>query len=399
MWLSLRLLICAVLVGSVLAPLASSQMEQPEIYAYDNFAQAGSQMYAYSMTALAAPQNHCGGWSGFCWWEYTSYAAVDLWWDDWWMNGYYYSQYNGWASAWAYAPVWPGEWEFQPTHAIYNIDYMDAFWFELFYGVVSYPSYPWSIYINPVVTVSSGQDVEDSESFVADFDVTVEGLDPTGYQWSFTPYASGGNNPDVQFSAPQAASTSTNAHWYAYPNLECGASRNAYYDVWADVSFGDYQQGAGSSLAVHLPLEGGSTGWPVLSGTYLAGFLGGTYYIAYSAFWWSTSPPQSYGVQPSSQFYSKVHTHEEVHLNQYNPPNGLLADLFSPTEAAARVSTLSDTTEAGLSAKFYQTVNDYVDWSGQQRSLRQNAAEREAYGVSDSISPQYIYQRCGRFSN
>ena len=28
-----------------------------------------------------------------------------------------------------------------------------------------------------------------------------------------------------------------------------------------------------------------------------------------------------------------------------------------------------------------------------------HAAEREAYGGSDTISPRYLWQRCGRFSN
>jgi hypothetical protein len=103
------------------------------------------------------------------------------------------------------------------------------------------------------------------------------------------------------------------------------------------------------------------------------------------------------GVSYYSQFFQKAWQHEQVHVNQFVGSNGLMNDVYSATELASRVSPLSDPTQQGLYNKVWQEINAYLAWSATQMTSRHAAAEREAYGVSDSIDPQYLWQRCNRF--
>ena len=101
----------------------------------------------------------------------------------------------------------------------------------------------------------------------------------------------------------------------------------------------------------------------------------------------------------SSQFHYKISIHEQVHYDQYGP-GGLKEDLYNPTELRNQLIGLTAPTFEQLkslvdaTAETYVAVQSYID-----AETLWIPAEVEAYSVSDSVAPMYIYQNCGRFHN
>jgi hypothetical protein len=150
-----------------------------------------------------------------------------------------------------------------------------------------------------------------------------------------------------------------------------------------------------SKLTINLPEVGGVTSNLLLSGTpdfsfdstRMLYFVSGPSTIARAA------PPVTINLAPSSQFYKKLLQHENVHVQQYL--TGMLSDLYTVSGLMAVLSPLTDSTSAGLTSKYVATTTAYLKSQKALLVARHDAAEIEAYNVSDPISPQYFYQRCG----
>jgi hypothetical protein len=72
-------------------------------------------------------------------------------------------------------------------------------------------------------------------------------------------------------------------------------------------------------------------------------------------------------------------------------------DLFQINDLMTHLSPLTDATQNGLQTKI---DNAFVSWYNGQVAImnnRRNAAEKDAYDVSDLLAPKYLYQNCGRF--
>src|SRR5437016_3199264 len=95
------------------------------------------------------------------------------------------------------------------------------------------------------------------------------------------------------------------------------------------------------------------------------------------------------------QFYNKSLTHEQRHVYQWT--SGLLSDLFQISDLMSQLSALSDASESGLIDKINTTYTNWLSAQGTAYTNRLNAAEKDAYDISDPLAPQYLYQNCGRY--
>ena len=101
-------------------------------------------------------------------------------------------------------------------------------------------------------------------------------------------------------------------------------------------------------------------------------------------------------IPASSQFLTKAETHENRHAYQWT--TGLNVDLLQIADLMTHLSPLTDASSAGLQTKIN---NEFIAWYNAQVAIannRRNAAEKDAYSVSDPIAPKYLYQNCGRFN-
>ena len=98
------------------------------------------------------------------------------------------------------------------------------------------------------------------DGFQGNFTIAVTGGTATNYAWSATAPPGAGNNPSVTFNQPHNASTTTDAHWFALPNVACGASASSTYTITAAVSFNDLTSPISKSTqyTVKLPPDGGA---------------------------------------------------------------------------------------------------------------------------------------------
>jgi hypothetical protein len=256
------------------------------------------------------------------------------------------------------------------------------------------------IRVIPRVIISGAQTVMDGDT--ASFSIQSPDATPTSINWSFNAPTGAGNNPNVRFTPNGSANTVTNAHWFAFPNIECPRTNcNSTYNILCTVQFS-----IGFNVTVTqsttLTVNGcwnpaGVVANPLILGGPTFGFhTGRNLWIVVNS-GSLTRQPQSkiISVPFTSQFFFKTVEHEKVHEQQY--ATGMLSDLWTVNSLMTDLLPLTDTTEAGLRAKINSTA---ITWANKQRDIfrsRASAAEREAYSVSDLIAPRYIYQNCGQF--
>ncbi len=392
MKLALRKLLCAGLLGCTLvaAPVWS---QSPMMYQYQSLSENGGYVFGYGETGLMQPADWCQAWPGFCWDQYTSYVQLDLSVDSSSIGGNWAAQYNLFAATSVWCTVEAGQWQLNAYHQL-EVTYRSNYWEWPQYALLS-QSATLNHTVYPQISVSSGQIVYDGDW--SNFYVTVERGTPTSYAWSFDNPPGAGNEPDVNFSAPDSQATNTDAHWFAYPDGECSASGSAIYDINATVGFPTGPLSDTSMLDVVVPWSpGGVYHAPTLS-LYLYRYQsGGLWHVHPSTFLTRGNPYAFVNVPPYSQFYGKANAHEQVHLDQYGT-NRLKGDLYNPSEARDAIINLTHVTEQGLIALANSTVAAYVQDQVAIDLSRTPQAEAEAYGVSDSISPRYVYQNCGRY--
>jgi len=161
MKLALRTLLVAGFLGGLMVPRASAQYGL--ICTYDDLARNGDTVFGYSESNVSIPECFNGD---PCWGEHSSYVEVS-------------------------------DWHLDVVHGLYDLSY-------LYYG---YPNCMSDLYgfggadltINPEISTSGDQYVEDSGVPTAYFDVSSQSGTPTGHGWDFVVAASGstGNNPSV----------------------------------------------------------------------------------------------------------------------------------------------------------------------------------------------------------
>ncbi len=254
--------------------------------------------------------------------------------------------------------------------------------------------------VTPQVTISGPTVANDGSSVT--FTSTVTGGTPTGYQWSIDYPTNSGNDPTLSFSSPTSSVTNATAKWFASPNSACQAPTTSVYTVRLTVSFanrGPVTKQA--SFSVSTPWDPGG----VVEGAVF--FTGGPtigqnpstnmWHVvdAGNLTWTNNNPIPQMRIPQSSQFHDKVFEHEMVHVNQWGQ-NGLLGSVYTVSGLFSALQGITDATQEGLATKLVAARDAYLDERNNVAKSRCNAAEIDAYTVSDLLLPHYVYQRCGR---
>jgi hypothetical protein len=265
---------------------------------------------------------------------------------------------------------------------------------------ISAPGWAAQIQLNPLpppaISAIAPQSINDGDT--GSFSVTATSGAPTSYGWSYTvPAGTNSNNPEVTFTAPNAASTGTDGHWYATDG-PCASSLYPQYTITATVGFpwGGPLTGQ-STLQVGVPWtpQGAYTTQATIAGAVQVAGLGSYFFVLGPGSLQRTQPVTTFYVPQTSQFYSKVAAHEQVHVNQW-AAGGMFAALYQVSDLYALLSPLNDTTLVGLNAQISQVASTYFQGQSALLTAGIPAAEAQAYAVSDPIAPQYIYQgACG----
>lgn len=247
------------------------------------------------------------------------------------------------------------------------------------------------------VAMSAAQTIKDGET--ATFSVTTGGGTPTNYEWIARWPSRAGNSPGVTFSpASGSNSVTTNGHWFASPNAECGASFDARYTIKCTVTFSNgKKKSAETTLTVNAYWNpAGAVASPTIQGGPETGFdqSRGLWVVVGPGTLNRVVSQPIMNVPTTSQFYNKTSQHELKHTQQWD--TGMFSDLLQVADLMTRLSPLTGTTREELSTKL---ANESTAWFNEGEAIynsRKNAAEIEAHAVSDPIAPRYLYQRCGR---
>jgi hypothetical protein len=247
------------------------------------------------------------------------------------------------------------------------------------------------IVAKPKVTINVPATAKDGDTVT--FSVTSQGGTPSAYLWSFEP-TSGGNNPQVNFTAPTAQTTEAKAHWFAKPDTPC-AELNSTYTIKVKVTFQ-----SGSPITKQAPFTvsvGSNWGGKVLEPT-----IEGQPKYEYDnerQVWTIVGPdtlqrvPKSIvmrEITETSQFYIKIYKHEEVHDKQWR--EGMLSDLYTVDSLMPRLLLLTDPELQPLQQKFFEAKRVWIKEQDRVYSSRSIEVEKEAHAVSDPIEPKYIFQ-------
>jgi hypothetical protein len=262
------------------------------------------------------------------------------------------------------------------------------------------------------VTISGPQSVQDGSFIDPTFTLTPQGGNPTSYQWAWSAPTGTGNNPFVTFNPSNQATTVTNRHWFANPNVACPSppsvgnppvSTDPYYNsVYTIIGQASFSGGQAAHKDTTLTVNNfwdpaGTTAPPAISGTLNIGFDSSSnlWVVVNSGNLTRNTPEVTINVPFNSQFYNKTVIHENRHRQQY--VSGMNSDLFTVDSLMAQLSPLTDPTQAGLNAKIAQAFTAWLSGQNAAVIIRSSVMEADAYSISDNVPPQYAYQNCGRF--
>ncbi len=215
----------------------------------------------------------------------------------------------------------------------------------------------------------------------------------TSFSWSAVPQNTpAGNDPHLDFlpySAQQNV-TIANANWYAYPaDDECACLQSTYLLTAQAVVNNDVHSDT-KSLTVYIPEYAAYTpppevryenidiaeiggAWKMLNGNF-SRYLG----------------PTVYYLPTTSQFYSKMVAHENVHINQNL--SGISSDISLAEPIKNRLEGLRAHNAIALMDLIYDEKTKYDNEEGNKFGDIYKEMERLAYVVSDPILPMYFYQ-------
>lgn len=216
------------------------------------------------------------------------------------------------------------------------------------------------------------------------------------------------HNPQVNFTAATNANTQAKAHWFANPNSDCATSPpqldtnhpyyNSKYKIKVKVTFqGGREITKDSNFTVNAFWDPAGTVAPATnSGGPLTRFdsTRQLYVVVNSGTMVRNTYSAIIYIPTVSQFYNKILNHEKKHELQWQ--SGLFKDVRAVSSFMAAISGLTDATAAGLTQKINQA---FLAWDAQQFQNYKNnfnAAEIEAFTISDPLAPRFAYQRCSR---
>lgn len=319
---------------------------------------------------------------------------------------------------WDYYPTYPYEqffydnWYFtnfegQNINALRSYDFFSPSYFQFRRRneIVPLGSTYDSVSTNrPIVTIFVPPNAMDGDT--VEFSVSVQDETPTGYQWSFET-TSGGNNPQVNFSNPTAATTTAQAHWFAKPNQPCSPNQpsptdpyyNSQYKIKVRVTFQ-----TGSPINKEAPFKVNAYWFPTGNVDYPRTQGDPEYRFDATRNLWTiigagtlnriVSPVINH-IPTTSQFHNKVQQHEEVHITQWE--TGMWSDLYKIDNLLPRLLLLTNSELQPLQQEFFRKKEEWREDQRKELIRRLPAGEREAYNVSDQIAPRYAYQNCNRF--
>jgi hypothetical protein len=102
-------------------------------------------------------------------------------------------------------------------------------------------------------------------------------------------------------------------------------------------------------------------------------------------------------VPSTSQFYTKIASHEAVHVQQQI--DGIDRDIFSVDEFWALIENLETPTREELGIAVWAHYLYYFILETDKYKKRENEREIQAHNISDPIPPRWAYQRCGRYED
>ena len=241
-------------------------------------------------------------------------------------------------------------------------------------------------------TMSSAKTITDG--LTATFSVTPHGATPTSIAWSFTYPQGAGNNPNVTFNPSNSQSTTTNGHWFAYPDTTCasgGLGFTSVYTIKSTVTFPGTTKIPSTTLTVSLLQIAGDTVRPTVVGDPAIFNQSQDVWVVNGAGSLTRTVPAVIIYFPtSSQFYNKTLAHENKHVQQWT--SGMVADLYLVSNLMTQLYPLTDSTESGLRAQISTAKNNWLAGQDGIWQTRSPAMEAEAYAAADPIAPQYAYQ-------
>lgn len=247
----------------------------------------------------------------------------------------------------------------------------------------------------------------------ATFSINVQSGNAVSFEWAASWPSGSGNSPSVSFASPTLQSTTTDAHWFANPDLACPAAsqvvaqRTGMYTIKGTATFDSGKtKSATAKLGVNASWDpGGTTSGGTISGSALIEKVGDTWKVTSkgdlakkftSRAGLGAAPEIIINVPASSQFYDKIVTHEGVHRDQWSSGR-LFGDLYDPDRYYALIRDLTASTFDELNSLTATAFITFLESEDTKRNALASAAEKEAYDVSDMQAPRYLYQNCGRF--
>ena len=270
--------------------------------------------------------------------------------------------------------------------------------------------------------------VEDGKN--VDFEVlgppSVLDAPTTTFSWDWDYQKPAGNDPDVSFSSLDSKRTTINrAKWYAFPDVTCSPRPSpppdpfitSTYTIECTVTTPNGSATVEAKLSVKIPEEGGRTLSPTLANFTFDNQSGDLQKP------WRLNPNSIrredaeviIKVDENSQFYDKLLAHENRHVEQWKAgwkSNYFTVDKFLNfvTNSGVTVRNLKsdivedeendvgDVVREGLKTVVRRAYrNWYVEeLTAATRELEKpgvlQAAERDAYSVSNQVSPHYYYE-------
>lgn len=211
----------------------------------------------------------------------------------------------------------------------------------------------------------------------------------------------------MNFTNPSGASTNTDGHWYALPNVSCPPADNpgapnriSPYTITATLNYpsGNTPVTHTSTLSVDFVwITLARTGQTSITGVpAMAADCSGVWHITGTGSMTRVLPVPNVLVSTSSQFYNKVFQHEQVHVNQWNSGQ-LFGNLYIVNDLFNIVKNFTGTSQTDLLNQYNTALTNYDNTEVNIFNSQRTTAERQAYAVSDPIAPQYMVQNCGRF--
>lgn len=195
--------------------------------------------------------------------------------------------------------------------------------------------------VRPDIIMTVPETAEDGDT--VEFRVSVQNGTATAYQWSFEP-ASGGNNPQVNFSNSTGTTTTAKAHWFAKPNQPC-TNLDSKHTIKVKVSF---QNRSPITKDAPFTVCVGSNWGGVVREPKIEGHP--KYEYDNERKLWTIvgsgdlqripQPIVIREIPETSQFYNKIYKHEEAHEKQWK--TGMLSDLYTVDSLMPHLLVLTD---------------------------------------------------------